>query len=167
MKFYLILLLSVMSSIPVLAQQETFKDVDGLLKSLSEETSDTARIILKCKLGEAYRANNPDTSLLLANEALSASNGMKFKKGEIHALILLCVLYREKGDLPYALELGLKALKISEEENYNYELIYSLIRVANVYFAVRDAPKAMQYIRKADKLFKKPYDGKIILCTSF
>ena len=158
MKFYLILLLSVMSSIPVLAQQETFKDVDGLLKSLSEETSDTARIILKCKLGEAYRANNPDTSLLLANEALSASNGMKFKKGEIHALILLCVLYREKGDLPYALELGLKALKISEEENYNYELIYSLIRVANVYFAVRDAPKAMQYIRKADKLFKKPYD---------
>lgn len=158
MKSYLILLLSVMSSISVPAQQETFKDVHGLLKNLSEATSDTARIILKCKLGEAYRANNPDTSLLLANEALSASNGMKFKKGEIHALILLCVLYREKGDLPYALELGLKALKISEEEKYNYEQIFSLLRVANVYSAVRDAPKAMQYIRKADQLLKKPYD---------
>ena len=84
MKFYLILLLSVMSSIPVLAQQETFKDVDGLLKSLSEETSDTARIILKCKLGEAYRANNPDTSLLLANEALSASNGQLKMKRNVH-----------------------------------------------------------------------------------
>src|SRR5688572_25948694 len=158
MKFYLILLLSAISFFTVSAQQETFKDVDSLLKKLSAATSDTARIILKCKLGEAYRANNPDTSLFLANESLSASTGIKFKKGEIHALILLCVLYREKGDLPYALELGLKALKISEEEKYAYEEIFSLIRIANVYFAVRDVPKAMLYIRKADQLLKKSHD---------
>ena len=71
---------------------------------------------------------------------------------------MLCVLYREKGDLPYALELGLKALKISEEEKYAYEEVFSLIRIANVYFAVRDAPKAMIYLKKADELLKKNYD---------
>src|SRR5688572_10584068 len=96
MKFYLIFLLSVISFISVSAQQEAFKDVDSLLKKLSTATSDTARIILKCKLGEAYRANDPDTSLLLANEALSRSTETKFKKGEIHALMVLCVLNREK-----------------------------------------------------------------------
>src|SRR6187402_423911 len=158
MKFYLTLLLLVTSFISVSAQQEVFKDVDSLLKKLSTATSDTASIILKCKLGEAYRANDPDTSLLLANEALAKSNEIKFKKGEIHALIVLCVLYREKGDLPYALELGLKALKISEEEQYAYERIYSLIRISGVYFAVRDAPKAMTYLKKADELLKKNYD---------
>jgi len=158
MKFYLTLLVSAISFISVSSQQESFKDVDSLLQKLSQATTDTARIILKCKLGEAYRANNPDTSLLLANEALSGSTGLRFKKGEIHALILLCVLYREKGDLPYALELGLKALKISEEERYVYQEIYSRLRIANVYSAVRDAPKAMLYIRKANELLKKPSD---------
>jgi len=158
MKFYLIFLLSVISFISVSAQQEAFKDVDSLLKKLSTATSDTARIILKCKLGEAYRANDPDTSLLLANEALSRSTEIKFKKGEIHALMVLCVLNREKGDLPYALELGLKALKISEEQQYAYEQVYSLIRISAVYFAVRDAPKAMTYLRRSEEVLRKNYD---------
>src|SRR5688572_3852614 len=158
MKFYFIFLLSVLSFISVSAQQEAFKDVDSLLKKLSTATSDTARIILKCKLGEAYIANDPDTSLLLAYEALSRSTEIKFKKGEIHALMVLCVLNREKGDLPYALELGLKALKISEEQQYAYEQVYSLIRISAVYFAVRDAPKAMTYLKRSEELLKKNYD---------
>ncbi|HET6766774.1 MAG TPA: ATP-binding protein [Chitinophagaceae bacterium] len=158
MKFYFTILLSMIFFGSVSGQQETFKDVDSLLRNLSQATTDTARIILKCKIGEAYRANKPDTSLLLANEALSRSTQVGFKKGEIHALIVLCVLYREKGDLPHALELGLKALKISEEEHYAYEQVYSLIRLSAVYFAVRDAPKAMTYLRKADEVLKKNYD---------
>jgi signal transduction histidine kinase len=158
MKLYLVLLLLATSFISVSAQQEAFKDVDSLLRKLSTATSDTASIILKCKLGEAYRSNDPDTSLLLANEALAKSTEIKFKKGEIHALMVLCVLYREKGDLPYALELGLKALKISEEEQYAYEQVFSLIRISAVYFAVRDAPKAMIYLKRSDELLKKNYD---------
>jgi two-component system, NtrC family, sensor kinase len=158
MRSLLIILLFAFFLTPAAGQQESFKDVDSLLKKLSATTTDTARILLKCKLGEAFRANKPDTSLILANEALSKSTEIKFKKGEIHALIVLCVLYREKGDLPYALEFGLKALKISEEEEYAYEQVYSLIRVSAVYFAVRDAPKAMIYLKKSDELLKKNYD---------
>ena len=158
MKFYLTLLLSIIAFISISAQQETFRDVDSLLKKLSAASTDTARILLKCKLGEAYRANNPDTSLVLANEALSRSAELKFKKGEIHALVLLCVMYREKGELPYALEHGLKALKIAEDEQYDNGQIYSLIRVANVYLAVRDAPKAITYLKKAEGLLKYNHD---------
>src|SRR5688572_17346963 len=158
MKFYLTVLLLAISFI-TLGQQETFKDADSLLKKLSEASTDTARILLKCKLGEAYRANNPDTSLLLANEALSGSTAGKFKKGEIHALVLLCVMYREKGELPFALEHGLKALKIAEEEKYDNGQIYSLVRIANVYLAVRDAPKAITYLQRAERLLKNNYDN--------
>src|SRR5688572_15104069 len=158
MKFYLTVLLLAISFI-TLGQQETFKDADSLLKKLSEASTDTARILLKCKLGEAYRANKPDTSLLLANEALSGSAAGKFKKGEIHALVLLCVMYREKGELPFALEHGLKALKIAEEEKYANGQIYSLVRIANVYLAVRDAPKAITYLQRAERLLKNNYDN--------
>ena len=158
MKFYLTVLFATISFASVLGQQESFNDADTLIKRISEATTDTARILLRCKLSEAYRGNKPDTAFILATEALSKSTAIGFKKGEIHALIVLCVLYREKGDLPYALELGLKALKKSQEEKYAYEEIYSLLRIANVYFAVRDALKAIGYVKKADELLKNNYD---------
>jgi signal transduction histidine kinase len=158
MKLYLTVLLSAISFVPVSSQQEIFKDVDSLVKKLSAASTDTARILLKCKLGEAYRSNNPDTSLILANEALTRSIEIKFKKGQIHAFVLLCVMYREKGDLPLALEQGLKALRIAEEERYVEGQVSSLVRLANVYLAVRDAPKAITYLRKSEVLLKNHYD---------
>jgi two-component system, NtrC family, sensor kinase len=158
MKLYLTVLLFAISFIPVSGQQEIFKDVDSLMKKLSAASTDTARILLQCRLGEAYRSNNPDTSLILANEALTGSTEIKFKKGEIHALVLLCVMYREKGDLPLALEYGLKALRIAEEERYVEGQISSLVRLANVYLAVRDAPKAITYLKKSEVLLKNHYD---------
>jgi two-component system, NtrC family, sensor kinase len=158
MKFFLTILLSAIAFFPGLSQQESYKDADSLLKELSAATTDTSRILLKCKLGEAYRSNNPDTSNLLASEALSKSTEIRYKKGEIRSLILFCVLYREKGDLPEALEAGLKALKIAEQGKYPYEEIFSLVRIANVYFAVRDPTKAMIYLKKSDELLKDHYD---------
>ena len=158
MRSFLIVLLTAVFFIPVLGQQENYKDVPSLLQRLSAATSDTTRILIKCSLGEAYRSNNPDTSLIMANEALASSQELKFKKGEIHALVVLCVLYREKGDLPYALELGLKALKIAEEERLAYEQVYCLIRIAVVYIAVKDIPEGIAYLKKADDILKNNYD---------
>ena len=158
MKFFLTILLLATLFFAGSAQQESYRDVDSLLKELSAATADTSRILLKCKLGEAYRANNPDTSNVLATQALSRSTEIGYKKGEMRALILFCVLYREKGDLPDALEFGLKALKIAEQGKYPYEEIYSLVRIANVYFAVRDPVKAMIYLKKSDELLKVHYD---------
>ncbi|HJS55821.1 MAG TPA: ATP-binding protein [Chitinophagaceae bacterium] len=158
MKLYLLLALSLISFARVFGQQEYFKDVPGLLQNLSRATTDTARILIKSKLAEAYRANKPDTSLLLATEALNESADIGFKKGEIHSLIVLCVLNREKGDLPYALELGLKALKLTEEERLVYEQVYSLLRIAIIYAAVKDPHKTIVYLNKADELLKNDYD---------
>jgi len=158
MRLVLILFLTIIFLTPVFGQQEVYKDVPSLLQRLSIATTDTARILVKCSLGEAYRSNNPDTSLLLSNEALSASKKLNFKKGEIRALLVLCVLYREKGDLPYALELGLRALKMAEDEKLAYDQIYSLIRVAVVYIAVKDIPEGITYFKKADDLLKDHYD---------
>ena len=158
MKIYLIVLILIISCGSVFGQRETFKDADRLTQELSQAKSDTALIVLKCRLSEAYRSNNPDTSLILANQALEKSRDLGFKKGEVMALNALCVLYREKGNLPYALQLGLKAVKIAKEEQLIYEEVYALIRVANVYLHVRDASKALPYLKKADEILRNNYD---------
>ncbi len=158
MRCFLTVLLTAVFFIPVLGQQEGYKDVPSLLQKLSAATTDTGRILIKCSLGEAYRSNNPDTSFILANEALAASKELKFRKGEIHALVVLCVLSREKGDLPYALELGLKGLKIAEEEQLAYEQVYCLVRIAIVYIAVKDIQEGITYLKKADGVLKNNYD---------
>lgn len=150
--------LSILFIYPVLGQQESFNDADSLLRLLAKTSSDTARILLKCKLGEAYRANDPDTAFLLVTEALNSSKSLDYNKGEVHALITLCVLYREKGDLPFALELGLRALNFSEEEGLAFEEIYSLVRVGLVYMSVKDIPLARNYFLQAEAKLKKNYD---------
>jgi signal transduction histidine kinase len=158
MKTLLIVLILIFAFHPVFAQEETFKDAENLLQELSIEKTDTARIVLKSRLSEAYRSNNPDTSLILANQALAESRELGFRKGEVMALNALCVLYREKGDLPNALQLGLEGWKIAEKENLIYVGIYSLIRVANVYLNVGDATKALTYLQMVDKLLEIDYD---------
>ena len=158
MKRCMIVLLCLAFCAAVSGQQQNFEDVPRLLADLSNASTDTGRLLIKCNLAEAYRSNNPDTSFILANEAMSTAKKLGFKKGEIHAILVLSVLQREKGDLPFALDLGLKALKISEEEKLPYEQVYSNIRVAIVYMAVKDIPKAIAYCRKAESFLKDHYD---------
>ncbi|MCH6235769.1 ATP-binding protein [Cognataquiflexum rubidum] len=157
MKILFIFLILIISCGSAFAQMETFKDAERLIQELSQAKTDTARIVLKSRLSEAYRSNNPDTSLILANQALLHARELDFKKGEIMALNVLSVLYREKGDLPYALQLGLQGLKIAEKEQLTDLWVASLIRVGNVYLSVGDFLKALPYFQKADNLMKN-YD---------
>ncbi|WP_194973333.1 sensor histidine kinase [Aquiflexum lacus] len=158
MKILLIFLILIISCGSAFSQEETFKDAERLLQELSQARTDTGRVVLKSRLSEAYRGNNPDTSLILANQALYKAREIGFKKGEIMALNVLSVLYREKGDLPYALQMGLQGLKIAEKEQLTYVWVYSLIRVGNVYLSVGDVSKALPYFQKADKLLERNYD---------
>jgi two-component system, NtrC family, sensor kinase len=158
MKILLIFLILIISCGSAFSQEETFKDAERLLQELSQARTDTGRVVLKSRLSEAYRSNNPDTSLILANQALSKAREIGFKKGEIMALNVLSVLYREKGDLPYALQMGLQSLKIAEKEQLIYQWVYSLIRVGNIYLSVGDVSKALPYFQKADNLLERNYD---------
>lgn len=149
MKILFIFLILIISSGSAFAQEETFKDAKKLLQELSQAKTDTAKIVLKSRLSEAYRSNNPDTSLIFANQALSKAREIGFKKGEIMALNVLCVLHREKGDLPLALQLGLQGLKIAENEQLIDLWVARLIRVGNVYLSVGDFLKALPYFQKS------------------
>lgn len=140
------------------SQQESYRDVPTLLSQYNRAVADTAKIMIKCRLAEAFRSNKPDTSFLLAFQALEASRQKNFIKGEIHALTVLCVLNREKGDLPKALELGLEALRLSEVANLIPEQAFAQIRIAVVYMAIRNLPMALENLKQAEQLLHQQYD---------
>ena len=87
------ILLLIIFATPVSGQQETTLDAPRLLREHASATTDTARIILKCKLGEAYRSSDPDTSFLLAKEALAKSKEINFKKrrGPFKTCVMCCL----------------------------------------------------------------------------
>jgi two-component system NtrC family sensor kinase len=167
MKFYWTALLSMFFFFSVSAQRESSRDADSLLRAIAQAKTDTGRILTKCRLSEAYRGNKPDTSFILANEALAESVTIKFNAGEVHSLVALSVLHREKGDLAAALNDGLRALKISEEHHYHYGEIFSLVRIANIYLAVRGSRKAITYLMQADDVLKQSPDDFMWSATHF
>jgi tetratricopeptide (TPR) repeat protein len=89
---------------------------------------------------------------------LKKSIELKFITGEIHAYLLLCVLQREKGDLPNALDLGLKALKLAQGEPLPLEQSMANARVAVVYLAVGDFNKAISYLKTAEAILQKNHN---------
>jgi len=48
------------------SQEHTYRQTDSLKQEIFKLKEDTSRILLSCKLGEAYRAAKPDTALIIA-----------------------------------------------------------------------------------------------------
>ena len=140
------------------AQDESFSDVSHLLRALQAAKTDTARALLKARLAEAYRSNHPDTSLLLATESLQEARATRYARAEARALSALSVLHREKGDLPQALNFGLAALRLAEQERLPFEHVFGLVRVAIVYLNVGDQTKGVLYLNKAEELLKSHFN---------
>ena len=66
---------------------------------------------------------------------------------------------RELGNFPKALETGLKALQIAQDNGYIFEEERSLLRIANVHVASNNFRKALNYYRQAEKqLERSPND---------
>jgi len=134
-----------------LAQNVSLQQTDSLKHQLSIATKDTTQVLILSELCEAYRSSKPDSALLYGQQALIRARQINFSRGEVYALLGISVVQRELGNLPAALAMALKALKIAEDKHYNYEEINSLVRAANVYFASKDLPKALSYFKQAEK----------------
>ena len=74
---------------------------------------DTTRVLLMAELGLQFRNTNPDSSIFYGQKALTLAEQIKFLRGEAHAINTIALAMREKGELPKALELAMKAYKIA------------------------------------------------------
>ncbi len=96
-----------------------------------------------------YRYINIDSAIYYGEQALSLSEHIHFLRGEANALTHIGQAMREKGDLPKALELQIRARNIAKENKYTTEYATALRRIGLVYMDLRDYPKTLSYLHQA------------------
>jgi len=129
------------------------QQVDSLRRELAVAKQDTSRAVILADLAEAYRSENPDSSMLFAQEALQLSRNINFPFGEMRAYLVLCYHFQFIGvDLIQALDVGLKAVDITQKYHFKTYEAGCSIRVGQVYVLLNDLKKAFNYFQRANQL---------------
>jgi len=129
--------------------------VDSLNDLLKNEKTDTGRIILLYEISQAYQNTQPDSALLLAQDAYFQSKKKKFIKGESWALNQMATAFNRIGNFPKALEYYIEQLKIEEKRGYNDNIASNYLDIALVYNNSKDYDMAIVYAKKADSVINE------------
>ncbi len=125
---------------------------DSLKILLQKGKQDTNRVIQLVDLGQANRAVKPDTSLRLAEEALTLSKRIGYSKGEASAYHLMGNAYRIIGNRPKAMEAILLGLKINEKMDNKEGMQVDLLQLGIIYKELEDYHEAIAYLSQAKKI---------------
>jgi signal transduction histidine kinase len=141
------------------AQNIGMLQADSLHQELLRAQHDTSRALIMTQLAEAYRAGLNDSTLLYAMEALEIARRYHSASVESKALSSICHYFWNRGNLPEGLDAGLKALRIARENGLRYDQAFAMIRVGNVYLAMKDYKEAIRYFEDTRRLVEHTPDS--------
>ena len=125
---------------------------DSLKLLLQKEKQDTSKVMLLNELNFYYGGNKPDTTMLLALEALSLSQRIGFVKGETASLNRIGLTYWTVGNNPKAMEAFLSALKLDEKINNLAGIARDQSGIGLIYSDQGQYHQAIDYYFKAKKV---------------
>jgi len=117
-----------------------------------KDTNEVKRLI---DIAGGYRFSKPDSSIILAEEALSLSRQLNFVSGEGNALITLGEDHRLGGDFPQALEALFHALQISRTIGDQEMEAGSLNFIGVAYVDLGESRQGLNYLFQAKELNEK------------
>ncbi|WP_207495215.1 tetratricopeptide repeat protein [Aridibaculum aurantiacum] len=127
-------------------------ETDSIRQLLKHEKNDSNRAILLYNLAALYQGSKPDSTLILAQDALILSRRIDFKQGEAQSLNQMANAFNWVGNYPKALELYIQSLKIVEQGNNPTSHAIALINIATVYLFQHEYRKALDYTFLADSI---------------
>jgi two-component system, NarL family, sensor histidine kinase UhpB len=133
-------------------QAQNQNKIDSLLNALKTAKEDTSKANILNTLGWALFRINPDTVIILGNQALSLSEKAKSKKHIADSYHIIAEADLMKGNYPASLENNFKALSLREELTDKPGIAASRNSIGNVYSQQGDYPKALDYYFKALKM---------------
>ena len=145
---------------PCSAQNPQHK-IDSLLQVLKTAKEDTSKVNTLIALGWELRNSNPDTSIILANQALSLSEKARSKKHIADSYHVIAWADFVKGNYTSSLENNFKALSLREELADKSGIAKSIGNIGILYFEQGDYPKALNYCFKALKMAEQLGDKKL------
>ena len=135
---------------------------DSLLTLLKTDKPDTTKVNHLNDLGWQLMDDNPDTAIILSNQASTLAEKLQWEKGIANSLGNLGVYYWFKSDYSRALDCSFKALNIAEELGNKKGIARNLTNIGNVYKDQGDYPKTLDYYFKALKMGEELGDKKRI-----
>lgn len=154
-KFILLTAVALCNYLQVHAQN---KATDSLLRLLATTNEDTSRAMLLNSISRTYIFSKPDTALLLAQQGLSLSRRINFRRGEHAGLRMVGNFFARTGNYPRALEIHLQALKIAEQAKDDNLVVRSLSNLADVYFRAGDMKRSNEYAYRCIVIYKKLHE---------
>ena len=133
---------------------QTRDAIDSLRHQLAGAKDDTSRISAQIALCLLYRLGNTDSSLMYGQQALESAEKIKYIPGQISVLGFMCIVMEQRGNLPKSLELGFRALQLSEERHLETLAGPALDGISETYIILKDYPKAISYLSRYVRIEK-------------
>ncbi len=130
-------------------------DVDSLLNELKKGKNDSARVDVLRELSEFYRFQNPDSSLLMIQQALDLAIKTRYQHGEIKSLFTKGKIFVSLGNYPMALDLYLQSLALSERIKSPVWIGINSNYIGELYTYENDYINALKYYNNAISIAKK------------
>ncbi len=161
----LVLLIAMLSAVSQVPKQNSLKQ---LSTQISKDSNRVMRLIERAGM---FRFSKPDSSIILAKEALDLARNGKFIRGEGRALNILGEDYRLGGDYPQALDALFTALKISRDIVDHEIESNSLDFIGITYVDMGEYREGLGYLFQAkdvkEKFSLKKSNGFFIIMNSF
>ncbi len=153
MKFLLLKTIFVLSSYALFAQTEKLDSIKRVLKT--QTVDDTTRANTLIALSKVYEGEMNDMKRLekSANELLTLSQKLDFKKGIATAYRYKGMICTSKSDLKSAMNFYLKALNIFESIHYKTGIASCYQRIGIHYYIKGEYETAIQYALKAAGIY--------------
>lgn len=129
--------------------------VDSMMNLLKTEQTDTGKVKLLWQIARDAGVYNPDTALILAQQALYKAREIQYVEGESRSLGILANTLVKIGNYPKALEFNIERLKLEEKRKKPRNMASVLNNIGIVYTMQEEYEKALVYYNKADSLSKK------------
>jgi tetratricopeptide (TPR) repeat protein len=128
---------------------------DSLYDLLKREKADTNRVRLLWQLADAVNSYDPDTAIVVSQEALYLAKKINDIEGQSRALGILANTFTKVGNYARALELQIQRLQLEEKRNKPGNYASVLINIGNVYLFQEEYRTALQYYGQADSIITK------------
>ena len=125
---------------------------ERMLRLLNTETIDSNRVKYLWRMADYAGIYNPDTAILLAQEALSLARTIEYVEGESRSLGILANTYMRIGNYPRALDYNFQKLKIEEKRTQPRNMMSVLMNIGIVYMYQEEYRKALNYYFRADSI---------------
>ncbi|MFM2361107.1 MAG: hypothetical protein RLZZ316_9 [Bacteroidota bacterium] len=127
---------------------------DSLMALLAVENTDSTRVKMLWKLSDYVSIYNPDTALVIAQQAYYLARSIKYTEGESRSLGIVANSFIKMGNYPRALDINLQKLKLEEKRNTPRNLASVLMNIGIVYTYLDDYTNALKYYYQSDSVLK-------------